>query len=330
MLLQVPNIPSAQSPVGPDSTANKVIKTKGDTRSLKEYGAGKSHIDLLLKNNWADFSKVAKVCGSRSYCLKNQGVLLEQALIRFVMQVLQKKGFELMSLPNFANKQAFINSGHFPEGKDQVYYIEKDNIYLSGTAEVVLNSLYSNEILSAQKLPILLAGFSPCFRREAGSAGQDVKGLLRVHQFMKWEQFVICENSIEQSTHWHQFLLDTAEEIVQALQIPYQVVEVSTGDMGAGKYRQNDLECWLPSLGKYVETHSCSSLLEWQARRSSLRYRDKQNKVMYCHTLNNTAIALPRILAMFIEHHQQKDGSISIPQALQNELSTNVLSCTKT
>ena len=326
LLLQTPNIPSKDSPIGADSTANKIIKTHGAAKTLAEYGGGKSHIELLLQNNWADFQRVARVCGSRSYSLKNEAVLLEQALIRWGMRVLCRKGFELISLPNFAGQKAFTDSGHFPEGKEQVYYIEKDNVYLSGTAEVALNSLHQGEILPAAKLPLRLAGFSPCFRREAGSAGADVKGLLRVHQFVKLEQFIICENNLEQTNHWHQFLLNTAEEILQALELSYQVVSVSTGDMGAGKYRQHDLECWLPSLGKYVETHSCSSLLDWQARRTGLRYRGgEDNKVSYCHTLNNTAIASPRLLAMFIEQNQQKDGSVRIPDALQNDYGAKVL-----
>lgn len=324
LMLQVPNVPSKDSPIGPGDSANKVIKTVGATKTLKDL-KGKNHVDLLLQNDWADFHRITQVCGSRSYCLKNNAVLLEQAIIQWGLRYLEKKGFQLISLPNFADKQSFIGSGHFPEGQDQVYYIEKDNVYLSGTAEVVLNSLYRGEILSYEKLPLMLAGLSPCFRREAGSAGQDVRGLLRVHQFIKLEQYIICENSLEQTQHWHQFLLKTAEEIVQKLELPYRVISVSTGDMGAGKYQMHDLECWLPSLNKYVETHSCSSLLDWQARRTGLRYRNEQNKIAYCHTLNNTAIALPRLLAMFLENHQKPDGAVHIPHALQSILPISVL-----
>ncbi len=326
LLLKVPNIPSSDSPVGVDDAANRVVKSPEKVKPLSECGRGRSHVELLVQNQWADFLRVARVCGSRSYCLKNEAVFLEQALIQWSMRCLAKKGFELMSLPNFGSYEAFSNSGHFPEGRDQVYYIEKDNTYLSGTSEVILNSLYKNEILPYEKLPLLLAGFSPCFRREAGSAGQDVKGLLRVHQFIKLEQYVICENNVEQSDQWHNFLLKTAEEILQALELPYRVVLISTGDMGAGKYRQHDLECWLPSLNKYVETHSCSSLLGWQARRTGLRYRNQNNEVVYCYTLNNTAIALPRLLAMFLENHQQKNGSIYIPPVLREYLPSSCLS----
>ena len=324
LMLQVPNIPSEDSPVGRDDSANKMIKAAG-TKPKGDFL--KSHLDLLIQNNWADFQRIAQVSGSRSYCLKNKAVLLEQALIQWSTQYLIKKGFEIFSLPNFGDRDSFVGSGHFPEGEEQVYYIEKDNIYLTGTAEVILNSLHRNEILSVKQLPLLMGGLSPCFRREAGSAGKDVRGLLRVHQFLKLEQYVICENNKEQTHYWHTFLLQNSEEILQALELPYQVVMVSTGDMGAGKYKMHDIECWLPSLNKYIETHSCSSLLDWQARRTNLRYRDKSDKIHYCHTLNNTAIALPRLLAVFLENHQRADGSVYIPSPLRKYMdSSDVLS----
>ena len=314
LMLQVPNIPSEDSPVGPDDTFNKVIREKGEIKNITNF---KSHYDLLTQNNWADFQNIAQIAGSRSYCLKNQMIFLEQALIQFGLHLLKQKDFELMSLPNFGNRKAFIGSGHFPEGEEDVYYIEKDKQYLTGTAEVVLNSLYQNRNLSVEELPLRLAGLSPCFRREAGSAGRDVRGLLRVHQFIKLEQYIICANDKEQTHYWHKFLLDTSEEILQALELPYRVVAISTGDMGAGKYQQHDIECWLPSLKKYMETHSCSSLLDWQARRTGLRYRDRDKKMHYCHTLNNTALALPRLLAVFVENHQTSSGAVQIPSALQ-------------
>ena len=322
MMWKTPNIPSEDSPVGKDDSSNKLIKTQGTLKTNKKY---KNHVELLNQNDWADFHRIANVCGSRSYCLKKEAVLLEQALIQWSISHLVKKKFELISIPNFTHRDALIGSGHFPENEEDVYFIEKDNIYLSGTAEVVLNSLYKDEILPFNKLPLLMAGLSPCFRREAGSAGKDVRGLLRVHQFTKLEQFVICKNSKQQTNYWHDFLLNTSEEILQAFCIPYRVVSVSTGDMGSGKYRMHDIECWLPSLNKYVETHSCSSLLDWQARRTQLRYRDESRKVFYCHTLNNTAVAMPRLLAVFLENHQTDNGSICIPSALQPLLGTELL-----
>ena len=185
-------------------------------------------------------------------------------------------------------------------------------------AELILNSLRADEILNEAELPILYAGFSPCFRREAGAAGKDTRVLTRVHQFMKTEQLIICKNDIEESEKWHQKLLAISEEVLQDLELPYQVLEVCTGDMGAPKYRQYDLEAWVPTQNCYRETHSCSNITEWQARRTNLRYRDNTaGKVKYVHTLNNTGIATPRILVPFLENHQQADGSIYIPVKLQ-------------
>ena len=175
----------------------------------------------------------------------------------------------------------------------------------------------AGEIIDGASLPILYAGVSPCFRREAGSAGRDVRGLLRVHQFLKVEQYVICEDDPEQSAAWHARLLANAEDMLAALEIPYQVVETSTGDMGLGKYRMNDIESWVPSLGKYRETHSCSTLHDWQARRANLRWRDGQGRVRFVHTLNNTALASPRILVPLLENHQEEDGRVRLPAALQ-------------
>ena len=322
LMLKVPNIPSKDSPIGSDESSNKVVKIVGVPPSESFF---KSHVEILLQNNWGDFQRIAQVSGSRSYCLKNEAVLLEQALIYWSIAHIRKKGFDIFSLPNFGDHTSFVGSGHFPEGREQVYYLEKDNTYLTGTSEVILNSLYRGEVLSEKQLPLLMGGLSPCFRREAGSAGKDVRGLLRVHQFQKLEQYIICENSLEQQEHWHSFLLQTAEEILQALELPYRVVQVSTGDMGAGKYKMHDIECWFPSLDKYVETHSCSSLLDWQARRTNLRYRDKEDKIHYCYTLNNTAIALPRLLAAFLEIHQQKSAAIYIPKALKSFIGSSHL-----
>jgi seryl-tRNA synthetase len=200
---------------------------------------------------------------------------------------------------------------------EETYQLPNDDLWLAGTAEVTLTSLHSGEIIETDKLPILYAGYSPCFRREAGSAGKDVRGLLRVHQFVKVEQYVICEANEAQSANWHAQLLSQAELLLQALEIPYQVIETSTGDMGLGKYRMNDIESWVPSLGKYRETHSCSTLHDWQARRANLRYRGADGKVRFAHTLNNTALASPRILVPLLENHQTEDGRVRLPAALQ-------------
>jgi seryl-tRNA synthetase len=190
---------------------------------------------------------------------------------------------------------------------------------------VVLTSLHSGEIIEADKLPILYAGFSPCFRREAGSAGKDVRGLLRVHQFVKVEQYVVCQADEAESANWHAQLLQQAELLLQALEIPYQVIETSTGDMGLGKFRMNDIESWVPSLQKYRETHSCSTLHDWQARRANIRYRGGDGKVRFAHTLNNTALASPRILVPLLENHQTEEGRVKLPKALQELMGSELL-----
>jgi seryl-tRNA synthetase len=242
--------------------------------------------------------------------------LLEQALMLWAQQRLAADGFTLMTVPALARPQAFVATGHFPGHEEEAYAIPADDLYLASTGEIALTSLHSGEVIEADKLPILYAGYSPCFRREAGSAGRDVRGLLRVHQFYKLEQYVICRDDDAESAKWHQRLLANAEGMLQALEIPYQVIEASTGDMGNGKFRMNDIESWVPSLGKYRETHSCSTLHDWQARRANLRWRDEERKVRFTHTLNNTALASPRILVPLLENHQQADGRVKLPAPL--------------
>jgi seryl-tRNA synthetase len=311
----VPNIPAPDAPLGKDESENVEVKKWGEPRHFDFTPL--DHVQILEKHNWAEFERIAKVSGSRSYALKNEMVLLEMALLHFALDILQGKGFNLMSVPSIVREFTLFGTGHFPTGRDQVYYLPADELYLSGTAEVPLNSLHSDEILNEADLPILYAGYSPCFRREAGSGGRDVRGLIRVHQFYKVEQYVLCKNDAEESDRWHKQLLGTAEEILQALELPYHIVECCTGDMGAGKFRMHDIETWVPSEGKYRETHSCSTLHDWQARRTNLRYRGEDGKVRFCHTLNNTAVATPRLLAPFLENHQQIDGSIRIPEKLR-------------
>jgi seryl-tRNA synthetase len=315
LLYRVPNIPAEDAPVGKDENDNVEIE-KGGVLPTFSF-TPRDHVEILDLNNWADFEKIGKVCGSRSYSLRNDMMLLEMAAHRFALEKLKGKGFNLISTPAMAREHALIGTGHFPEGRDQVYYLPEDDLYLSGTAEVQLNSLHGGEILKEEELPILYAGYSPCFRREAGSYGRDVRGLIRVHQFMKVEQFVICKNDPEESQKWHKALLETSLEIVKDLELPYRVVECCTGDMGTGKVKMFDVECWVPSEEKYRETHSCSSLHDWQSRRTNTRYRDSDGQVQFVHTLNNTAIATPRILVSILENHQNEDGSVTIPKALR-------------
>ena len=315
LLLKLPNIPFEGAPVGPDESFNQVIRTVGEPRHFDFEPL--DHVALIEKNDWGDLNRVTQVSGSRTYCLKGALALLETKLMTWALDKIGSAGFTPITVPAIAREQAFLNQGQFPGHKEETYELPNDDLWLAGTAEVVLTSLHSGEIIEADKLPILYAGFSPCFRREAGSAGKDVRGLLRVHQFVKVEQYVICEADDAQSAEWHAKLLRLAEELLQELEIPYQVIETSTGDMGLGKYRMNDIESWVPSLGKYRETHSCSTLHDWQARRANIRYRGSDGKVRFAHTLNNTALASPRILVPLLENHQTEDGRVRLPQAMQ-------------
>jgi seryl-tRNA synthetase len=316
LMLKLPGIPYEGAPVGPDESFNTVIRTVGEPPKLGFEPL--DHVALIEKNDWADLSRVVRVSGSRTYCLKGRLALLETKLMAWALEKIAGAGFTPITVPAIAREQAFLNQGQFPGHKEETYELPNDDLWLAGTAEVVLTSLHSGEIIEADKLPILYAGYSPCFRREAGSAGKDVRGLLRVHQFVKVEQYVICEADDAKSAVWHARLLRLAEELLGALEIPYQVIETSTGDMGLGKFRMNDIESWVPSLGKYRETHSCSTLHDWQARRANLRYRGSDGKVRFAHTLNNTALASPRILVPLLENHQTADGRVKLPKAMQD------------
>jgi len=315
LMLLVPNIPYEGAPVGPDESFNEVLRTVGEVPKFDFEPL--DHVALIEKNDWADLSRIVHVSGSRTYCLKGRLALLETKLMGWALGKIADAGFTPITVPAIARPEAFFNQGQFPGHMEETYHLPEDDLWLAGTAEVALTSLHSGEILEADKLPVLYAGYSPCFRREAGSAGKDVRGLLRVHQFVKVEQYVICEADDAVSADWHAKLLGLAEQLLTDLEIPYQVIETSTGDMGLGKYRMNDIESWVPSLGKYRETHSCSTLHDWQARRANLRYRGSDGKVRFAYTLNNTALASPRILVPLLENHQTEDGRVKLPKALQ-------------
>jgi seryl-tRNA synthetase len=315
LLLLTPTIPWEGAPVGPDDSANTILRTVG---ARPEFGfTPLDHVELLEQRGWADFTRARKVSGERAYALTADLVLLERAVHSYALDLLRGKDFTLVSVPSLVREEALTGTGQFPAHREETYAIPADDLYLAGTAEVALVGFHSDEILDHKQLPIRYAGISPCFRREAGSAGRDVRGLLRVHQFEKVEQFVICVADAAESDRWHAELLGTAEQLLQGLGLPYQVVECSTGDMGAGKYRMNDINTWMPSLGAYRETHSCSSLLDWQARRASVRYRDTDGTVRFAYTLNNTAVATPRILAALVENFQTSEAQVRVPEVLR-------------
>ncbi len=315
LMLLTPTIPWPGAPVGPDESANVVIRTVG---TPPEFGFRPlDHVELLEKRGWADFARARKVSGERAYTLISDLVLLERAVHSYALDLLRDKDFTLISVPSLVRQEALIGTGMFPAHREETYSIPADDLFLAGTAEVALVGFHTDEILDYKQLPFRYAGISPCFRREAGSAGRDVRGLLRVHQFEKVEQFVICAADLAESDRWHAELLGTAEQLLQGLGLAYQVMEVSTGDMGAGKYRMNDINTWMPSLGTYRETHSCSSLLDWQARRANVRYRDTDGTVRFAYTLNNTAVATPRILAVLVENFQTEQAQVAVPAVLQ-------------
>ena len=315
LLLLTPTIPWEGAPVGPDESANVVIRSVGTPPEFDFTPL--DHVELLEKRGWADFARARKVAGERAYALMSDLVLLERAVHAYALDMLVGKDFTLVSVPSLVREGALIGTGMFPAHREETYAIPADDLYLAGTAEVSLVGFHSEEILDHKSLPIRYAGISPCFRREAGSAGRDVRGLLRVHQFEKVEQFVICAADVAESDRWHAELLGTAEQLLQGLGMAYEVMEISTGDMGAGKYRMNDINTWMPSLRAYRETHSCSSLLDWQARRAKVRYRDADGTIRFAYTLNNTAVATPRLLAALVENFQTSDARVRVPEVLR-------------
>jgi len=276
-----------------------------------------------------------KVAGSRSYVLTGDGMLLHQAVLALAMQhITAKHGFQANSVPVLVREAAMVGTGFFPGGIEQTYHIDADStpgpgqdLYLTGTGEVGLMSIHSEEILDAEQLPLKYATVSTCFRREAGAAGKDTAGLFRIHQFDKVEQVIICKADEAQSRTYHQEMIQIVEELLQLLGLPYRLLQCCTGDLGSKNADMIDIECWMPGrgedgpdgrpVGAFGETHSASRLYDYQCRRLNLRYRGEDGKTVFCHSLNNTVIASPRILIPIIEMYQQEDGSIQVPEALQ-------------
>lgn len=315
LMLLVPNPPTPDTPVGEDDHDNVEIKRVGEIPSFNF--AFKNHVELMQQHKMLDVERGVKIAGTRSYFLMNDGALLHRAVQQLAIDFLSKRGYSPMVVPVLVNGMALEGTGYFPLGEDQTFQLERDEKYLVGTAEVSLTSYHQGEILDEAELPKRYAGVSDCFRREVGSAGRDVYGLYRVHQFAKVEQVVLCKNDAEESKSYHYELLKNAEDLLALLEIPYRVVQVCTGDMGQGQIRKHDIESWMPSRENFGETHSCSTFHDFQARRLKMRYRDQEGNVQYCHTLNNTALATPRILIPLLENHQLEDGRIRVPKALQ-------------
>jgi seryl-tRNA synthetase len=324
-MLLMPSIPLSTVPEGKDDTENREVRTWGHIPAFKFDPL--DHVTLGEKLDILDIARAVKIAGSRTYFLKGDGVRLEYAVLMFTLDSLVKKGYTPFLPPLLVHYEAMMGTSYFPGGEEQAYTvgvqkekggpIESDDAYLIGTSEVSVTSYHSNEILKLEDLPKRYCGISNCFRREAGTYGKDTKGLYRIHQFQKVEQVVLCENDDIVSAELHRELLQNAEDVLQALELPYRVVDVCTGDMGRGQVCKNDIETWMPSRNSYGETHSCSTFHDFQSRRLNIKYETKDGQKKFVHTLNNTCIASPRILIPILEMYQNKDGSVSIPKVLQ-------------
>lgn len=316
LMYTVPNIPDASVPIGKDESGNVEIRKFG-VPTVFDYPI-KDHIELAKSLDLIDFDRGAKVGGSRAYFLKNEAAQLEFAVLFYTFQKLIGKGYTPLIAPSLVKEFTLFGNGQFPWGRDEVYHLEKDNEYLAGTAEVPVTAYFSDEVLLEKDLPKKFVAFSPCFRREAGSYGKDTRGVYRLHQFSKIEQVIISKNDMSTSFTLHEELLQNAEEVLQDLELPYRVLLMCTGDMGEPQVKKYDIETWMPGRKAYGETMSNSVMGDFQARRLKIRYKAKDGKTYFCHTLNNTAIASPRILVAIMENYQQKDGSIKVPTVLQS------------
>ena len=316
LLYQIPNLPLADVPVGKDETENVVLREVGKKPDFKFEP--KDYL-TLVEDKWIDVKRAAKVSGTRFGYLKNEAVLLEYALVRWVMETLKEKGFTPVVPPAMISYKAMKAMGYIDSEKDlaERYYFPQDDLFLIGTAEQAIGPMHMDEILDEKQLPLRYIAFSPCFRREAGSYGKDTKGIWRVHYFEKLEMFIFC--TPEQSEKEHQLILSIEEELMQTLKIPYRVVQLCTGDLSNPSAKSFDIEAWLPSQNRYAETHSCSNCTDYQSRRLNIRYRSKEG-LKFVHTLNGTAFAIGRILVAIIENYQQEDGTIKIPEILRKYL----------
>lgn len=315
LLLRVPQIPAAEVPDGADESGNVEIRRHGTPAAFPF--APRDHVELLTRNGMLDIERGARVSGSRNFFLKGDSVLLEIAVMRFALDHMIARGFTPFSVPVLVRRDAMEGTAYFPGGEEQAYACKNDDLYLIGTSEVPLTSYHAGEILDEGELPKKYVAWSSCFRREAGTYGKDTHGIYRVHQFQKVEQVIVCRADEEESKRWHRAILENSEELLRALEIPYRVLHICTGDLGAAQVEKFDLEAWMPSRQGYGETHSASRFHDYQARRLDLRYRPAEGgPPRFCHTLNNTVVASPRILIAIVENYQEPDGSIRVPRVL--------------
>lgn len=322
LMLQVPNIPDMSVPDGDSDADNQEIKTWG---TIPQFDfTPKDHVEIMTKLKMADFERGTKVHGFRGYYLLGDGARLSYAIWNYAMDFFSEKGFTPILPPTIVRKQNLYGTGHLPNEAEDVYKTQ-DEDYLIGTSEVSVMGYYSDEVIDKGLLPVKFLGFSPCYRREAGSHGKDTKGLIRVHEFYKVEQVMLCEASHEESVKWHEWINRNTEEFIESLGIPYHTVLNCGGDIGQGQVKKYDIELWVPLEQRYREISSASYFHDFQTRRFNIRYRDDEGKMRYAHSLNCTAIPTPRILVSLIENFQQADGSVKLPEALHKYMSKEVI-----
>ncbi|MCD5381876.1 MAG: serine--tRNA ligase [Candidatus Pacebacteria bacterium] len=322
LMLQVPNIPDMSVPDGKSDEDNVEHKTWGEKTAF-EFEP-KDHVDIMTKLGMVDFERGAKVHGFRGYYLMGDGARLSWAIWNYALDFFTKRGFDPMLVPAIVRQSNLYGTGHLPNEAEDVYHTQ-DNDYLIGTSEVSTMGYRSDEVLDKKELPSKWLSFSPCFRREAGSHGKDTKGLIRVHEFFKLEQVILCEASHEESVTWHEWLNKNTEEFIESLGIPYRTVLNCGGDLGQGQVKKYDVELWVPLEKKYREISSASYFHDFQTRRFNIRYRDEDGKVKYAHSLNCTAIPTPRVLVSLVENFQQADGSVRIPEVLQQYIGKDTI-----
>jgi len=312
--LEIPNLPDPEVPPGLTAAENHEVRRWGQPRTF-DFEI-KDHFALAERLKLVDMERAVKIAGTRTYVLKGDLVLLELAVLRLALDLVSSRGYVPHAPPLIVKREAMEGTGYLPLGADQAYECTRDDGWLIGTSEVPVTALHGGEILDEAQLPLRYAGYSACFRREAGTHGKDTRGLYRVHQFMKVEQVVICRHDADESRRFHEEILKNAEDVLQALELPYRVIALCAGDLGRSQSFTYDIETWMPGRGAYGETHSASRYYDYQARRLNLRYRGADGKVRFCHTLNNTVIASPRILVAILENGQQADGSVKVPDVL--------------
>lgn len=323
-LLKMPNTAlHPEVPEGKDDSENVVVQNfwtipQFDFQPL-------DHIELMKKHDMIDIERGVKLGGARSYFLKGDGMLLEQAVLQYTLKKIVERGFTPMQVPNIVNPECLQGTGYFPGGEEDAYRMERDDQRLIGTSEIPVTAYHMNEILNEDDLPKKYCGYSACYRREAGTYGKDTAGLYRVHQFQKVEQVVVLPADEKMSEQYYRQILQNSMDILADLELPHRLLQLCSGDLAIGKYNSHDLECRMPSRNAYGETHSVTAFLDFQARRLNLKYRDKDGKIQYCYTMNNTAIATPRVLIAIIENNQTADGKIRIPKVLQSYMGKEMI-----